>query len=147
MKQKIIEWVLFVVRLTLGVIFIVSSIPKLRQPYDFLAGVYSYEIVGPKLGLAIAVILPWLELFVGICLIGGIFISGSLLASIIMCAMFSFVIASALWRGLEISCGCFSPNDSNIISYWTFVRAIGLFIISIAAWIREVYCPKIERVG
>ena len=76
MKKRAIKGILFVIRLALGVIFVISSISKLRQPYDFLASIYGFELVGPKIGLFFAIVLPWLELFVGICLIGGIFVKG-----------------------------------------------------------------------
>ncbi|HEY5504509.1 MAG TPA: MauE/DoxX family redox-associated membrane protein, partial [Sedimentisphaerales bacterium] len=132
--------------LAIGVVFIASSIPKLMQPYDFLAGVYSYELVGPKLGVMVAIMLPWLELFVGICLVGGVFVRGAILASMGMCAMFSLVLASAFWRGLGISCGCFSLADQNMISYWTVIRAVALLTVSAAIYIYAVFGEqKISR--
>lgn len=65
-----------VVRLGMGAMFIASSLPKICQPYDFLSSVYHYELVGPQLGLLVAMTLPWLELLVGICLVGGIWTGG-----------------------------------------------------------------------
>ena len=124
-----------VVRLALGCLFLWSSLPKIRQPYDFLSSVYNYELVGPKFGVLVAMVLPWLELLVGICLVGGIFISGALLASIGMAAMFTFVLAWSLYQGLEISCGCFSTSDAGIISYSTLIRACVILLFSIAAYI------------
>jgi uncharacterized membrane protein YphA (DoxX/SURF4 family) len=148
MKHKIAEWVFLIVRLTLGVIFIVSSIPKLRQPYDFLASVYGYKLVSPQIGLVVAMILPWLELFVGICLVGGIFVSGAILASIVMCAMFSFVLISALWRGLSISCGCFNPSGAGIICYWTVSRALLLLLASLTAYTYiTFFCAEKMTIG
>lgn len=124
-----------VVRLALGCIFLLSSLPKIRQPYNFLSNVYNYELVGPKLGMLMAMTLPWLELLVGICLVGGIFTSGALLASVAMTAMFTFVLASALYRGLEISCGCFSASDAGIISYSTLIRTCLILLFSLAAYV------------
>ncbi len=80
-KLRLHSGFVLVARLALGCLFIYGSLPKIRQPYDFLSNVYGYELVGPKLGMLIAMVLPWLELFTGICLVGGIFISGALLAS------------------------------------------------------------------
>jgi uncharacterized membrane protein YphA (DoxX/SURF4 family) len=139
MKYRFIDSVMIIARLAIGVIFIASSISKLLQPYDFLASVYSYELVGSNIGVAIAIVLSWLELFVGICLVGGIFVKGAILASIGMCAMFSLVLASALWRGLEISCGCFSSSAQNIISYWTLIRAVVLLLVCVAIYIYAVF--------
>ncbi len=121
-----------VVRLGLGAMFIASSLPKIHQPYDFLSSVYGYELVGPKLGILVAMILPWLELFAGVCLVGGVFVGGALLASIAMGVMFTFVVGSSLYRHLDISCGCFSAAGK--ISYVTLVRAIVITVLSGAAY-------------
>ena len=134
-KQRLFSGFIFVVRLGLGCLFLWSSLPKIRQPYDFLSSVYNYELVGPKLGILVAMTLPWAELLVGICLIGGIFVSGALLVSIGMAAMFTFVLASALYRGLDISCGCFSASGAGVIGYSTLIRACAILLFSIAAYI------------
>ena len=127
-----------VVRLVLGCTFLYGSLHKIRQPYDFLSSVYNYELVGPKLGLLVAMVLPWAELLVGICLFGGIFISGALLVSIVMGAMFSFAIGSALYRGLNISCGCFSSSSVEQIGYTTLIRACMIMLLGIAAYISVI---------
>jgi len=134
-RERFVYVFTLVVRVGLGCLFLWSSLPKIRQPYDFLSSVYNYELVGPKLGMLTAMALPWLELLVGICLVGGIFVSGALLASVGMAAMFTFVLASALYRGLEISCGCFSASAAGIISYSTLIRACMILLFSIAAYI------------
>jgi len=129
--QKSARFVLLVVRVGLGCIFIASSLPKICQPYDFLAGVYSYELVGAKMGILVAMILPWLELFVGICLVGGVLVGGALLVSIALGAMFSFVLASVLYRGLAISCGCFRPTGEQVIGYFTLLRASAILLSAV----------------
>lgn len=135
MRKRLFSGFILVVRLGLGCLFLWSSLPKIRQPYDFLSSVYNYELVGPKLGVLVAMTLPWAELLVGICLVGGIFVSGALLVSIGMAAMFAFVLASALYRGLDISCGCFSASDAGVIGYSTLIRDCVILLASIAAYI------------
>jgi len=134
-RQRLLYAFTLLIRLAIGCIFIASSLPKIRQPYDFLGSVYSYELIGPKLGMLTAMTLPWLELSVGICLVGGIFVGGALLASIGMATMFTFVLASALYRGLDISCGCFSSSNAEIISYSTLMRSCLILLFSTAAYI------------
>lgn len=132
-RQRIMVGFALIVRIGLGCTFLYSSLPKIRQPYDFLSSVYKYEMVGPKLGLLIAMVLPWAELMVGVCLLGGIFVGGALLVSIALGAMFTFVIGSAMYRGLNISCGCFSSTGS--IGYATLIRACAVMLFSLAAYI------------
>jgi uncharacterized membrane protein YphA (DoxX/SURF4 family) len=134
-------------RLVLGCMFLYSGLPKIRQPYDFLSSVYNYELVGPKLGLLVVMVLPWAELLVGICLVGGIFVSGALLVSIAMGAIFSFAVASALHRGLNISCGCFSASSAEQIGYMTLIRALVIMLISAAAYLSIVLLqPRKEKI-
>lgn len=49
-KEQVLAGFALVVRLGLGVMFIASSLPKIRLPYAFLSDVYGYELVGPKMG-------------------------------------------------------------------------------------------------
>jgi hypothetical protein len=116
------------------------------QPYDLLSGVYGYELVGPKAGMLVAMTLPWLELFVGICLIGGIFVSGALLVSIAMGAMFTFGLAIALYRGLDISCGCFGTSTADVITYGTLIRAVIIMVASLLAYVSVVWGNETQKV-
>jgi hypothetical protein len=131
----------FVVRLVLGSLFLYSALPKTRQPYDFLSSVYSYELVGPTLGLLVAMTLPWMELLVGICLVGGVFVGGALLSSAGLAAMFTFVLTYALYHGLDISCGCFSASGGDQISYLTLLRAVVILLVSTGAYLAVVLIP------
>lgn len=132
-RQRLFYGFSVIVRLAIGCMFIWSSLPKIRQPYDFLSDVYGYELVGPKLGMLVAMTLPWLELFVGICLIGGIFVGGALLVSAAMGVMFAFVLSSVMYRGLEISCGCFGGGP-DLVGYSTVIRAILILLFSLIAY-------------
>ena len=127
-----------VVRLGLGGMFIVGSLPKIRVPYAFLSNVYSYQLVGPKTGVVVAMALPWLELFTGVCLVAGVFVGGALLVSICMAVMFTFVVGSALYRQLDISCGCFSTSIASKIGYETLMRAIVITLLSAGAYVGTI---------
>jgi uncharacterized membrane protein YphA (DoxX/SURF4 family) len=138
LRQRLVVGFALAVRIGLGCMFLYSSLQKIRQPYDFLSSVYKYELVGPKLGLLIAMVLPWVELFVGVCLLGGIFVGGALLVSIGMGALFTFVIGSAIYRGLNISCGCFSASTVEQIGYSTLIRASMIMLLSMVAYVAAI---------
>ncbi len=97
------------------------------RPYEFLGSVYGYELVGPKMGVLVAMVLPWVEL------LAGVFVGGALLASVGMGVLFTFVLGSALYRHLDISCGCFSNPGAGKISYLTLIRAIVITLVSAGA--------------
>jgi uncharacterized membrane protein YphA (DoxX/SURF4 family) len=142
-KERVIAGFVLVVRLGLGFMFIMSSLPKIQQPYSFLGSIYGFELVGPKMGMLVAMVLPWVELLTGVCLVGGVFVGGALLASTGMGVLFTFVLASALYRHLEISCGCFSNAGAGKISYLTLIRAIVITLVSAAAYAETILlAPK-----
>jgi putative oxidoreductase len=142
-KTQVVSGFVLVTRLALGCMFIMSSLPKIQLPLKFLSDVYGYELVGPKLGVLVAMTLSWLELLVGICLVGGIFVSGALLASAGMGAMFAVVLASALIRGLDISCGCFGMNSGKI-NYLTLIRAVVILLVSGLAYMAVILRDRTE---
>ncbi len=137
LKHRLICAYVLLARVGLGCLFLYSALPKIRQPYDFLSDVYNYEIVGPRLGLFVTTTLPWLELVAGTCLLGGIFVSGALLVSVGMAAMFTFVISWALYQGLRISCGCFG-SGTETITYLTLIRAVGILLASLLAYVAVI---------
>ena len=133
-KERVLSTCVLVVRLGLGCMFIMSSLPKIQRPYEFLGSIYGYELVGPKMGVLVAMVLPWVELLAGVCLVGGVFVGGALLASVGMGVLFTFVLGSALYRHLDISCGCFSNPGAGKISYLTLIRAIVITLVSAGAY-------------
>ncbi len=144
-REGLFSAFVLIVRLGLGFMFIVSSVPKIRQPYMFLGNVYGYELVGPTMGVLVAMVLPWAELFTGVCLVGGVFVGGALLASLGMGVLFAFVLSSALWRQLDISCGCFSSSAAGKISYLTLIRAMAVALFSAGAYGATIFLQPRER--
>jgi len=122
-RRRIGAGLVIVVRVVLGCVFVYSGLVKIQHPYDFLSNLYAYELTGPRTGILVAVVLPWLEVMLGICLVSGLLAGGAMLSSAILLAGFCLVQASAIHRGLEISCGCFgSASDDSAIGYGTLVR-------------------------
>ena len=101
-----------------------SGLAKLRAPYEFLASVYGYELTGPLLSLVIATVLPWLEVLVAVCLWGKFLYRGALATAIGLGGLFCTVVGIALYRQLDISCGCFIAEDK--IGYATLLRSLSL---------------------
>ena len=127
-------WILLVSRIALGLVFLVSSIPKLRRPYDFIADVYDYQLVAPQVVHLVGIFLPWLELILALCLVGGVFVHGSLLVSCLALLFFVAIQCSVLCRGMEIDCGCFGFVATSPIGYGTLLRTLLLFAVAFAGF-------------
>ena len=96
---------LLIMRMGLGGLFVISSLDKLADPQAFANSVLQYKIAGPALAMGTATILPPLEFLCGLCLVLGFFPRGSELLFTVMLVGFTILVASALVRGLDISCG------------------------------------------
>lgn len=88
---------------------IASGAEKIIEPYqNFLFVIQSYQLPGIIGGEGVAVILPWVEFFIGIFLAGGLWLRWALLGQMVLTAAFIIVVAQALIRHLPIDeCGCF----------------------------------------
>ncbi len=113
----------------LGLVFLWSSLAKWHQPYDFLRAVYGYSLVGPQVGLWVAIMVPWAEFITGLALITGIAKHGALALSTLLLALFCSAQGSALVRGLQVPCGCFN-GATELITPVHFGFTGSLLIIS-----------------
>jgi hypothetical protein len=132
-KQTTLEVVWVMLRIGLGCVLLWSSLPKLQQPYDFLARIYEHKLVPASLGMLAAMVIPWFELFLAVGLLGGVFLGGSLLATAGLMAFFIYVQMSAIHRKLSLSCGCFGSNAASI-SYVTVTRTAALMLAAAIAY-------------
>ena len=101
-------------RLILGYIFISASIDKIIDPISFSNIIDNYHITPILFNNLLALFIPWLELIIGICLIFNFNINGASLLSIILLIWFIFILSQAILRGINIDCGCFDLNSSNL---------------------------------
>jgi len=122
--NKLVNTAAFII----GIIFIMAARQKLAFPYEFLSAVYSFGLTGPRGGLYVALLLPWLEMGVGVALIIDVCPGGALAISTGLCAMFVAVQSWALANGLQVSCGCF--GNGGVVNYWTLARAVLLLLAS-----------------
>ena len=136
-----------VCRIFLGFLFIYASLEKILQPEEFAKQVGYYKALPFGLENLLAIVLPWTELIVGICLLAGLFVDGAALLSIIMMLVFILAISQAMLRGIDITCGCFKVNaDSEKLGLHTIIRDIIFLIMSFAVLNRQKrkfeYLPK-----
>jgi len=129
-------WVLL--RVIIGGIFMYASFYKILSPSAFAHQIYNYHLLPVWAINPVALTLPWLQLFCGLCLIFNRFTKGASLWILVMVFVFQVALASALVRGLNISCGCFKSGGSKA-TWLTFARD---FLLLIAA---AVQCWRASR--
>lgn len=99
-----------ILRLVIALTFIVSGAEKLLSPVEnFIYSLQSYEIIpNPDIEEAIALIFPWIELFLGIFLLLGLWTKLAVIGLGAIASGFIFFVGQGIIRGLSLSdCGCF----------------------------------------
>ncbi len=124
-------------RLLLGLVFLVAAYEKILQPLDFAQTVDNYQLVPSWAVNAVALILPWLEALVGVCLVAGFWLPGALSLATALLGVFLGAVVFNLVRGLDVDCGCFGSGGSSGMSSMkvSVARDAVLFIISaVTTW-------------
>lgn len=104
------------IRVILGGLFIYASIGKIFDPQAFAKAVNNYQILPVGLANFVAMTVPYIEFFAGTFLIIGKYKKGAALLIGVMLVVFMIAMGSALARGLNIACGCFSLENTNATS-------------------------------
>jgi len=140
---------LLAARLLMAVIFIYASIEKIANPAAFAKDVYNYQILPDALVNLTALVLPWLELALGLSLLTGIWLPGAVLMVNALLILFLAAFVFNLARGLDVNCGCFGAGGvgPSMSSGWYLLRDLGFLLLgaflfmfeSKAAWKRAAW--------
>jgi uncharacterized membrane protein YphA (DoxX/SURF4 family) len=122
-------------RLLLGGVWLYAAYTKLKHPWlIFAMSIDAYHLLPEWAVLTVARTLPWIELAIGVLLIGGILLRYASVAGAGILAVFFAAMISAYARGLAIDCGCFGPGDA--LSKLTLLRDGALLTAAIVlAWL------------
>lgn len=134
-----------VLRMILGAVFVYASVDKILHPAAFAEIVYNYQILPHPLINLTAVLLPWLELFIGLFLILGLWLPGALLLGNLLLATFLGALAFNMARGLDIHCGCFTTSSSPASETpmaWYLLRDGVFFFIGLYLFSHSVFGKK-----
>lgn len=150
-KTALFSLVALVFRICIGVLFLYAGIIKAGDPAGFAVAIGNYQILPQWAVNPAAMVLPWVEVLIGLTLILGFWIEGGSLFASVLFAVFSFALAFNLIRGLDISCGCFSASPQKI-NWLYFLRDLGLMAMSIFVFCYDRYLGLpagwiISRVG
>ncbi len=132
--------IVLVSRVILGAVFVYASLDKVAHPLAFSRAVSNYHLLPWGLENLMAVILPWVELLIGLGLIFGLFLDGASLTAQTLLIVFMLAVATALIRGFNIECGC-GLKPGEMVGIGKIIEDIIYFCLS---WI--VYKCKDSRI-
>ncbi len=141
------NYLILLFRVAVGFIFLWASLDKIVDPAKFARDIANYHIVPLGLENTIAIVLPWLEFFIGTGLILGLMVDGSIIISSILLIFFNIMIAQAMARGFNIDCGC-GLKDGQLVGFEKLLENFVFIIFTYFVYKREEkileFFPKTE---
>jgi len=127
-------WIERASALVLALLLLRSSFAHLGNPYYFLSTVYSYQLVGIRVGQWVSLVLPFLQLTTAIALLLRWWITEAFVLAAIQFLTFSIIQAVTIYRGLDISCGCFGASNSLKVGWSTFAISTTALGVAMLGW-------------
>jgi hypothetical protein len=124
----------YALRFLIAALFLFAAVAKLLDPAAFAQQIANYQLTPWPVTAGLAVLLPALELCVGICLLLGRWESGALVWTAILLTIFSGALVAAIARGLSIDCGCFGRSVENTGTIWPLIRNLTLLVVTGFLW-------------
>jgi len=138
MRELLIKaqpWLGLISRLVLGGVLFIAGYLKVGTPDKSQMAVRAYEVLPISLANLIGLLLPYVEIGIGLLLILGVYtrISAALGGAIMV--VFIVAIAQAWARGLTIDCGCFGGGGQVAASETKYlseiIRDTGLVLLAL----------------
>lgn len=128
MEISVLSYFALAFQFSLGIVFLLSSLPKLRRPLAFAGSVVEYKILPAQVARVFALALIPLEAFLAVAFLTGLWTEISLPLSMVLLSLFLIAVGINLRRGRSVQCGCFG-NASELISSRTLARLLLLLIV------------------
>jgi uncharacterized membrane protein YphA (DoxX/SURF4 family) len=128
--------IVLVLRVALGAVFLAAGGLKVGHAEVFASEIAGFQLLPHFLIAPLALLLPFVELMIGVYLVLGLFTRFAAWFAAAEMAVFAFAIASAVVRGISTSCGCFGPNDQATTSWPEVGRDVAFTVVAviIALW-------------
>jgi len=117
-----------VVRVALGLIFLLSATAKLRDPTRFVRAVLDYALLRGSLARLYGRMLPFVELGTALLLLSGFFLPIAAALAMLMLTSFAIAITAVTVQGRELGCHCFGEASTSHIGWHSLVRDLLLLL-------------------
>jgi uncharacterized membrane protein YphA (DoxX/SURF4 family) len=122
---------LVVLRLAVGATLLWAGLSKIPEPGLFSQTVRAYEVLPLAWVNPFAVVMPWVEVLAGACLVVGFWTRSSAVVSLLLLLSFGIALGINIHRGVDLSCGCFALDGTKGSLTEALVRDIVLIAFSV----------------
>ncbi|HOY09297.1 MAG TPA: MauE/DoxX family redox-associated membrane protein [Candidatus Omnitrophota bacterium] len=148
MSMKVSCHIHVVARVLIGGFFVVVAAEKLLAPYEnFFYVIQGYDILPPFLARFAAMIVPWVEFFLGVFLVLGLWLKPVLRLSLLMISAFIIMLTQAVLRKLPMQdCGCYGELLSLPL-HVSILLDMGLFLAvgGLLKYFSKTSCMSLDR--
>ena len=129
----------------MGAVFIYASLDKIADPIAFSTNIDNYHITPIAINNLAALIIPWVELIIGLSLITGVFLDGASILTMALLVFFIFIISQAYMRGISLHCGCFKTavdpglGDLKQEMLWRIFEDFLFLVLAIIVYFRHAF--------
>jgi len=138
------RWIGLLCRWAVGGTFIFAALDKLQHPQAFATVIHNYHLVPMPLLHGAALLLPMVEIVIGLALVVGWQRRGAAFWAAGLSLVFMAAISSALLRGLDISCGCFNTDGGHAVGMSLLFRDLLLLAACLPPMLMRDSGPEID---
>jgi rhodanese-related sulfurtransferase/uncharacterized membrane protein YphA (DoxX/SURF4 family) len=130
-RNTLIRFAIPVIRIIIGMAFLLSGIFKLIDLKGFQEVISALGLLGGPLHFPASVAIPAIELILGIMLILGVYIRVAAIHLDVMVIIFSWVTLYVLRSRPDMLCGCFGDFLDMTFSIYHFVVLFVIFVLNL----------------
>jgi uncharacterized membrane protein YphA (DoxX/SURF4 family) len=131
-------------RLVVGGVFLVAGVNKLLAPDTFAQDIANYQAFPHWTWNLAAAIVPVIEVLGALAVLTGFKRRAGALVLGALNVAFICLIVSVIWRGIDLSCGCFGvATEANAVGWPMLLRDLALMLAIAAAYL----APEREAKG
>ena len=141
-----VRFILVACRVLLGVVFLIACVHKILFPEAFALAIFRYQVLPDPLINLTAITLPWIELVVAIAIMFAPRFKDASAAIILgMLGVFTLAMIYNIFRGLDISCGCFSATgEADLLGWDNVLRNLGYMFLAGVVLFEEQVRRRLE---
>ena len=131
-------WLTVRSQFVLAAVFVVAAVAKIADPPGFAHQIHNYRLLPEGAVNALALVLPWLELLLGLALFFGVLRPAAAGLAAVLLAVFIGALGVNLARRHPIDCSCFSTSaversDAERLAEMKLAIGRDILLIALAA--------------
>jgi hypothetical protein len=111
-----------IISLSIGVVFLTSSVSKLVHPVEFARHVADYEILPDRVAFVFGFCVIVIEIFLAVAHLSGLMLGLAVRLGIAVLSIFVVAITINLFRRRQLTCNCFGASADENISVLSLLR-------------------------